>query len=45
MPLALLVFYASSMLAILTNKGIYTQAGVVLLAGVILLYIISAKRQ
>ena len=45
MSLAFLVFYLSSLMAILTNEGIYTQAGAVLLAGVILLYVISANRR
>lgn len=44
-PLAFLVFYLSSLMAILTNRGIYTQAGGALLACVILLYFIfSGKR-
>jgi hypothetical protein len=43
MSLAFLVFYASSLLAIWTNKGIYTLAGGALLAGAILLYFIFRK--
>ncbi|MCI0406287.1 MAG: hypothetical protein L0Z48_00265 [candidate division Zixibacteria bacterium] len=41
--LTFLIFYLSSMAAILTNEGIYTQAGAVLLGGVILLYFIFKK--
>ncbi len=44
MSVAFLVFYLSSMLAIITNKGIYTQAGAVLLVGVILLYFLFGNR-
>jgi hypothetical protein len=40
---AFLVFYLSSMLAIWTNKGIYTLAGGALLAGSILLYFLFKK--
>ena len=45
MSLVFLVFYLSSMLAILTNKGIFTQAGASLLAGVILLYFIFSNKR
>gem|GEM_PF-4798548 len=41
--LAFLIFYASSMLAIWTNRGLYTLAGGALLAGAILLYFIFKK--
>jgi hypothetical protein len=43
MSLAFLIFYASSLLAIWTNKGIYTLAGGALWAGAILLYFIFRK--
>ena len=43
--LAFLVFYLSSMLAILTNKGIYSQAGAALLAALIVLYLIFSSRR
>ncbi|HXF50026.1 MAG TPA: hypothetical protein VNL73_11470 [Verrucomicrobiae bacterium] len=41
--LAFLIFYASSLIAILTNRGIYTLGGGALLAGAILLYFIFRK--
>lgn len=41
--MAFLIFYASSMLAIWTNRGLYTLAGGALLAGAILLYFIFKK--
>ncbi len=43
--MAFLVFYLSSLMAILMKNGIYTQAGAVLLAGVILLYFIFSNKR
>lgn len=42
---AFLVFYLSSIMAIWTNKGIYTLVGAALLAGVILLYFSFKSRE
>ena len=40
-----LIFYLSSMMAIVTDKGIYSQVGAALLVGIIVFYLISSNRR